>query len=258
MSVLLQEEKDGVVVLTLNRPEAMNSLSSELSLALQKEVKEIGDRRDIRAVIITGAGDRAFCAGADLKERRDLDADGKWQQRSRIWELNEAIWRLPQPVIAAIRGFCLGGGFELALYCDLRVAADNAVFSFPEMTLGAYPGAGAAVVLPRLIGRGRAKEIFFTARKVKADEALSLGIVEWVVPRDQIVTKAFEIANEIKKSSPLGVAGIKQMVNFGADLTFEEANALNDKLRRPLEATKDYLEGINAFFEKRPARYIGE
>jgi enoyl-CoA hydratase/carnithine racemase len=258
MSVLLQEEKDGVVVLTLNRPEAMNSLSSELSLALQKEVKEIGDRRDIRAVIITGAGDRAFCAGADLKERRDLDADGKWQQRSRIWELNEAIWRLPQPVIAAIHGFCLGGGFELALYCDLRIAADNAVFSFPEMTLGAYPGAGAAVVLPRLIGRGRAKEIFFTARKVKADEALSLGIVEWVVPRDQIVTKAFEIANEIKKSSPLGVAGIKQMVNFGADLTFEEANALNDKLRRPLEATKDYLEGINAFFEKRPARYIGE
>jgi enoyl-CoA hydratase/carnithine racemase len=258
MSILLQEEKDGVVVLTLNRPDAMNSLSSELSLALQKAVKEIGRRRDIRAVIITGAGDRAFCAGADLKERRDLDADGKWQQRSRIWELNEMIWRMPQPVIAAVHGFCLGGGFEVALYCDLRVAADNAVFSFPEMTLGAYPGAGAAVVLPRLIGRGRAKEIFFTARKLKADEALSLGIVEWVVPRDQIVSKAFEVANEIKKSSPLGVAGIKQMVNFGADLTFEEANALNDTLRRPLEGTKDYLEGITAFFEKRPARYIGE
>ena len=258
MSILLQEEKDGVAVLTMNRPEAMNSLSSELSLALQKAVKEIGGRRDIRAVIITGAGDRAFCAGADLKERRDLDAEGKWQQRSRIWELNEMIWRMPQPVIAAIHGFCLGGGFEVALYCDLRVAADNAVFSFPEMTLGAYPGAGAAVVLPRLIGRGRAKEIFFTARKVKAGEALSLGIVEWVVPRDQIVSKAFEVANEIKKSSPLGIAGIKQMVNFGADLTFEEANALNDKLRRPLEGTKDYLEGITAFFEKRPARYIGE
>jgi enoyl-CoA hydratase/carnithine racemase len=258
MRILLQEEKDGVVVLTLNRPDAMNSLSSELSVALQNAVKEIGQRRDIRAVIITGAGDRAFCAGADLKERRDLDAEGKWQQRSRIWELNEAIWRMPQPVIAAVHGFCLGGGFEVALYCDLRVAAENAVFSFPEMTLGAYPGAGAAVVLPRLIGRGRAKEIFFTARKVKADEALSLGIVEWVVPRDQIVSKAFEIADQIKKSSPLGVAGVKQMVNFGADLTFEEANALNDQLRRPLEGTKDYLEGITAFFEKRPARYIGE
>jgi enoyl-CoA hydratase/carnithine racemase len=258
MSVLLQEEKEGVVVLTLNRPEAMNALSSELSMALHQAVQAIGNRRDIRAVVITGAGDRAFCAGADLKERRDLDAEGKWQQRSRLWELNEAIWRMPQPVIAAIHGFCLGGGFELALYSDLRVAADNAVFSFPEMTLGAYPGAGAAVVLPRLIGRGRAKEIFFTARKVRADEALSLGIVEWVVPRAQIISKAFEIANQIKNSSPLGVAGIKQMVNFGADLKFEEANALNDQLRRPLEGTKDYLEGIAAFFEKRPARYIGE
>jgi enoyl-CoA hydratase/carnithine racemase len=113
-------------------------------------------------------------------------------------------------------------------------------------------------VLPRLIGRGRAKEIFFTARKVKAEEALSLGIVEWVVPRDQMISKAFEIADQIKKSSPLGLAGVKQMVNFGADLTFEEANALNDRLRRPLEGTKDYLEGITAFFEKRPARYIGE
>lgn len=258
MSILLQEEKDSIVVLTLNRPEAMNALSNELSVKLHAAIKDIGLRRDIRAVVITGAGDRAFCAGADLKERRDLDADEKWQQRSRIWELGEAIWRLPQPVIAAIHGFCLGGGFEIALYCDLRIAADNAVFSFPEMTLGAYPGAGAAVVLPRLIGRGRAKEIFFTARKVPADEALSLGIVEWVVPRDQIVSKALEIANKIKLSSPLGIAGVKQMVNFGSDLTFEEANALNDKLRRPLEGTKDYLEGITAFFEKRPARYIGE
>jgi enoyl-CoA hydratase/carnithine racemase len=126
------------------------------------------------------------------------------------------------------------------------------------MTLGAYPGAGAAVVLPRLIGRGRAKEIFFTARKVKADEALSLGIVEYVVPRAGILGKANEIAAEIKKSSPLGVAGVKQMVNFGTDLSFEQANALNDKLRRPLEATQDYLEGISAFFEKRPARFTGK
>lgn len=258
MSILLQEEKDGIVTLTLNRPDAMNALSSELSSALRQAIEGIGKRRDIRVVIITGAGDRAFCAGADLKERRGLNADEKWEQRTRGWEVNEAIWRLPQPVIAAIHGHCLGGGFELALYCDLRVAADNSIFSFPEMTLGAYPGAGAALVLPRLIGRGRAKEIFFTARKVKAEEALSLGIVEWVVPRNQIIGKAFEIAAEIKKSSPLGVAGIKQMVNFGTDLPFEQANALNDKLRRPLEATQDYLEGISAFFEKRPARFVGK
>jgi enoyl-CoA hydratase/carnithine racemase len=198
MSILLQNEKDGIATLTLNRPEAMNALSSELSSALRHAVEDIGKRREIRVVVITGAGERAFCAGADLKERRTLNADEKWQQRTRLWEVNEAIWRLPQPVIAAIHGHCLGGGFELALYCDLRIAADNSIFSFPEMTLGAYPGAGAAVVLPRLIGRGRAKEIFFTARKVKADEALALGIVEWVAPRDRIREKAYEIANEIK------------------------------------------------------------
>jgi enoyl-CoA hydratase/carnithine racemase len=258
LCILLQNERDGIATLTLNRPEAMNALSSELSSALRHAVEDIGKRREIRVVVITGAGERAFCAGADLKERRTLNADEKWQQRTRLWEVNEAIWRLPQPVIAAVHGHCLGGGFELALYCDLRIAADNSVFSFPEMTLGAYPGAGAAVVLPRLIGRGRAKEIFFTARKVKADEALALGIVEWIAPRARILEKAYEIANEIKKSSPQGVAGIKQMVNFGADLPFEEANALNDKLRRPLEGTRDYLEGITAFFEKRPARFTGE
>jgi enoyl-CoA hydratase/carnithine racemase len=165
---------------------------------------------------------------------------------------------MPQPVIAAIQGFCMGGGFELALYCDLRIAAENAIFSFPEMTLGAYPGAGAAVVLPRLIGRGRAKELFFTARRIAADEALALGIVEHVVANGTVLEKANQIAAEIKRSSPLGVAGIKQMVNFGSDLPFEQANALNDKLRRPLEATEDYLEGISAFFEKRPARFVGK
>jgi len=258
MSILLEDESDGVLTLTLNRPEAMNALSSELSSLLRRKIEEIGKRRDVRVVVITGAGDRAFCAGADLKERRGLDADQKWEQRTRGWEVNEAIWRMPQPVIAAIQGFCLGGGFELALYCDIRIAAANANFSFPEMTLGAYPGAGAAVVLPRLIGRGRAKELFFTARRVKADEALSLGIVEHVVPNGKALDKAYEIATEIKKSSPLGLAAVKQMVNFGSDLAFEQANALNDKLRRPLEGTEDYLEGISAFFEKRPARFVGK
>lgn len=257
MTILLEHESDDVITLTLNRPEAMNALSSELSSLLRKKIVEIGRRREIRVVVVAGAGDRSFCAGADLKERRGLDADQKWEQRTRGWEVNEAIWRMPQPVIAAIEGFCLGGGFELALYCDLRIAAENATFSFPEMTLGAYPGAGAAVVLPRLIGRGRAKELFFTARRIKADEAFSLGIVEHVVPNGKALEKAYQIAAEIKKSSPLGLAAIKQMVNFGSDLSFEQANALNDKLRRPLEATEDYLEGISAFFEKRPARFIG-
>lgn len=258
MSILLQEERDGVLLLTLNRPEALNALSNALAETLLGAVNGIRERRDIRAVIITGAGERAFCAGADLRERSGLSPDDKWAQRTRLWDVNQALWTLPQPVIAAVHGWCLGGGFELALFSDLRIATPEAVFSFPEMTLGAYPGAGAAIALPRLIGPGRAKDIFFTARRVPAEEALALGIVEWVVPRAELLTKAFELANRMKSCAPLGLAGVKQMVNLGADLEFDDAIALNEKLRRPLEATKDYEEGIRAFFEKRPAVFRGQ
>ena len=164
MPILLQEERDGVQLLTLNRPEALNALSTELALALLGALDAVRTRRDVRAVIITGAGDRAFSAGADLRERRGLDPDEKWAQSRRLWDVNQALWALPQAVIAAVHGWCLGGGFELALFSDLRIATPDAVFSFPEMTLGAYPGAGGAIVLPRLVGPARAKEIFFTAQ----------------------------------------------------------------------------------------------
>ena len=257
MSILLQEERDGVLLLTLNRPEALNALSNDLATTLLAAVEGVKTRREIRALIITGAGDRAFCAGADLRERSGLSPDEKWAQRTRLWNVNQALWTLPQPVIAGIDGWCLGGGFELALFSDLRVATPKAVFSFPEMTLGAYPGAGAAIALPRLIGLGRAKEIFFTARRVPAEEALALGIIEWVVPRAELLARAFALAEQMKSSSPLGIAGVKQMVNIGADLEFDNAIALNETLRRPLEATKDYEEGIRAFFEKRPAVFSG-
>jgi len=256
--ILLTEECDGIFLLTLNRPEAMNALSGELALQAKETLAKVAERRDLRVVIIAGAGDRAFCAGADLKERRDGDPDAKWAQRTLLWELNQTIYQLPQPAIAAVHGWCLGGGFELALYCDLRVAAEDTVFSFPEMSLGAFPGAGAAILLPRLIGRARAKEIFFTARRVNACEALEFGIVEYVVAKDQVMKKALEIAEQIKqKSSPGGAAGIKRMVNIGTDLGLEGAIALNEALRRPLEASQDYAEGIRAFFEKRVPHFRG-
>lgn len=257
MAILLKEERDGVLLLTLNRPEAMNSLSSALATEVAETLSAIAGRRELRAVIIAGAGERAFCAGADLKERRDLDPDAKWAQRTRLWDLNRIIFDLPQPVIAAVHGWCLGGGFELALFCDLRIASEDAVFSFPEMTLGAYPGAGAAIALPRLIGRARAKDIFFTARRVKAEEALALGIVEYVVARKELLDKAYAIAEQIKSCSPLGIAGIKRMVNIGTEMDFDGAVALNEKLRRPLEGSADYVEGISAFFEKRKPVFRG-
>lgn len=258
MSMLLEEERNDVLLLTLNRPEARNAISGQLAEMLAAKLESIADRRDLRAVIITGSGDRAFCAGADLKERRDMNPDQKWAQRTKLWRVNMLLWRAFQPVIAAVNGFCMGGGFEIALFSDFRIAVPEAIFSFPEMSLGAYPGAGGPIALPRLIGRARAKEILFSARRVTADEALDLGIIEDIAPREELLDRAFVLAESFKASSPLGVAGVKRMINLGADLTVDMAGDLNDAIRRPLEATKDYEEGIRAYFEKRKPVFRGE
>lgn len=259
MPILQKEERDGVSILTLNRPEILNAISKALGEALESALLDISRRRDIRVVIIKGAGGKAFSAGTDLKERRGLSPDEKWAQSTSLRRANEVIWTMPQPVIAAIEGWCLGGGFELICNCDLKIAAEDAVFAWPEMQLGAYPGGTAGVVFPRLIGRGRTKELFFTARRIKAQEALEYGIVERVVPKQRLLEAALELAEEIKvNSSPLGVGAVKRIINLGADMSLGDASALNDALRRPLEATKDYEEGIQAFFEKRRPVWKGE
>lgn len=258
MAVLLTEQRGAALVLTLNRPEAMNALSSELAQELLAAVESAGRRVEVRAIILCGAGDKAFCAGTDLKQRRDLTPDEKWAQSRMLWDLNQAIWNSPKAVIAAIGGWCLGGGFELALYCDLRIAAEDARFGWPEMTLGAYPGGGGAVMLPRIVGRSKAKELFFTARRIGAAEALALGLLERVVPRAQLLATALEYCREIESTSPLGLAAVKQAVNRGADLPLADAAALDQSLRRPLEATRDYEEGIRAHFEKRKPIFRGE
>jgi len=243
--ILLVEERGQIAILTLNRPQVQNAISKALAEKLEAAIRAIARRRDLRVVIITGAGDRAFSAGTDLKERRELDADGKWEQAGALRKANDAIWSLPKPVIAAIQGWCLGGGYEIALNCDIRIASKTAVFSWPEMQLG--------------VGRARAKELFFTARKVKAEEALELGIIERLTEPGEHLTTALAMAQEIiSNSSPLGAAAVKQMVNLGSEMSVAEAHVLNDLLRRPLEGTKDYEEGIRAFFEKRQPVWQGE
>lgn len=258
MTILLTEQKGSAMVLTLNRPEVMNALSSELALALLAAVQSADKNPAVRAIVLTGSGDKAFCAGTDLKQRRTLSADEKWAQSRTGWNLNQALLNSPKAVIAAIGGWCLGGGFELALYCDLRIAADDVRFGWPEMTLGAYPGSGAALMLPRIIGRAKAKELFFTARRIGAPEALALGLVERVVPRPQLLDTALAYVAEMESTSPLGLAAVKQAVNLGADLSLQEAAELDQRLRRPLEATRDYEEGIRAHFEKRKPVFRGE
>ena len=245
-------------VFTLNRPDALNAISGELAAQLLDAVAAAEADAGTRVVVVTGAGSKAFCAGADLKERRTMTADEKWAQAFALWRVNEAIWRSPKSFVAAVNGWCLGGGFELALYCDLRIASDKARFGFPEMTLGAFPGAGGAVVLPRLIGRAAARPFLYLARQVGAADALKLGILEQATSPDELMPAAIALANQIADStSPLGFANAKVLLNGGADLEFGAAAELNQSLRRPLEATADYEEGLRAHFEKRKPRFIG-
>lgn len=258
MPVLLTELRGSTMVLTMNRPEALNALSNELTGALLEAVRCASERRDVRSILITGGGSRAFSAGTDLKERRDFTADQKWAQAQALWDVNQAIWQSPKAVVAAVNGWCLGGGFVLSLYCDMRMAADDAIFSWPEMTLGAYPGSGTLVILPRIVGRAKAKEMLFTGRRIHAPEALSMGLVDRVVGKAQLLESALAWCREIENTSPLGLAAVKRSINEGADLPWREAAELDQKLRRPLEATRDYEEGIRAHFEKRKPEFRGE
>ena len=259
MTALLQQAQHGEVrVLTLNRPDAMNALSSALASELLAAVREAEADAATRAVVITGAGEKAFCAGADLKERRQMDADAKWAQSRTLWAVNEALWQSPKAFVAAVNGWALGGGFELALYCDVRIASGNARFGFPEMALGAFPGAGGAVALPRLVGRAAAARFFYRGHRADAAEALQLGIVEQVVPPAGLHEAAIAAARAIADAtSPLGFAAVKRVVNEGPALPFAEAVALDQAQRRPLEATQDYAEGMAAQAEKRKARFSG-
>lgn len=258
MAILQRAQHREIRLLTLNRPDAMNALTSELATSLLAAVREAEADAATRVVVITGAGDRAFCAGADLKERRQMSAEQKWAQSRTLWHVNEAIWNSPKAFVAAVNGWCLGGGFELALYCDARIASETARFGFPEMALGAFPGAGGAVALPRLIGRAAAARFFYRGHRAEALEALQMGIVEKVVAPGELLEAAMDTARAIADgTSPLGFAAVKRVINAGPSLPFEDAVALDQTQRRPLESTKDYLEGLAAQGEKRKPKFEG-
>ncbi len=258
MTILQQAQHGRIRLLTLNRPDAMNALTSELATILLSAVRDAESDASTRVVVITGAGDKAFCAGADLKERRQMSAEQKWAQSRTLWEVNEAIWNSPKAFIAAVNGWCLGGGFELALYCDARVASENARFGFPEMALGAFPGAGGAVALPRLIGRAAAARFFYRGHRAEPTEALQFGIVEQVVQPGALLKAALHAAHAIvEATSPLGFAAVKRVINEGPSLPFADAVALDQAQRRPLESTEDYAEGMAAQAERRKPKFQG-
>ena len=247
--------EEGIAVATLNRPDRYNALGARIVDELNAMIDEIEKDSEARALILTGAGDRAFCSGVDLKERREMDADGRWAHNRTLNEFAERLAKLQVPTIAAINGLALGGGFEITLACDFRIAAEHAEVGLPEVGIGIIPGAGGTQRLPRLIGPTRAKDLIFTARRIGAEEALEMGILSRVVPADQLMDAAEEIARGIAKNSPLALAYAKASIDIGMETSIEQGLRFETSAIRTTLASEDYREGLAAFAEKRPPEF---
>ena len=246
---------DGVALVTLDRPEALNALSFRLVAELADALEALDGDADVRAIVLTGAGSRAFAAGADIREMADgtpetLAAEGSFDR----WD---TVGRLRTPLIAAVRGFALGGGCELAMACDMIVAADTATFGQPEVKIGVIPGAGGTQRLVRAIGKAKAMELVLTGRSIDAREAERLGLVTQVVEPDQTVPAALELAGRIAALPPLAVRAAKEAIARADELPLSAGLAWERQAFLGLFATDDQKEGMAAFLEKRPARWTG-
>jgi methylglutaconyl-CoA hydratase len=257
-TILVNKMDNGVVMITLNRPEAANALSVQMLEELYDAILTCKYDRSVRCIVITGAGDKAFCAGADLKERAGMDQVQVRKTVSLIRENINSLELLPQPIIAAVNGVAFGGGTELALACDFRIASETAKLGLTETSLGIIPGAGGTQRLPRLVGKGRAKELIFTARRIDAKEALEIGLVEYSVPSENLLEKALEIAGQIVRNGPIAVAQAKFAIDKGFDVDLNTGLAIEQNAYEVTIPTKDRLEGLQAFKEKRSPNYIGE
>ena len=253
-----RSDRGAVAVLTLDRPDALNALSVEILAGLAEHLAAIRTDGGVRVVVITGAGEKAFSAGADLGMMRGASPENALATAERGHALFDAIVALPTPVIAAINGYCFGGGTELALACDIRLASETAQIGLPEVTLGIFPGWGGTQRLPRLVGYGRAIEIIATGRRVGADEAERIGLVNHVYSQAQLVEQAVAMGEEIASRAPIAVAAAKALIHaaHGSEMAAGLADERAEFAR--MFSTQDCREGMDAFFEKRPATFTGQ
>lgn len=254
----MPEPLEGVSVITLTRPEARNAIGRQLLRELVEAVNLLRQERTTRCVVLRSAVPGVFSSGADLKERATMTQAETIEFVGRLRRAMSEVQALPMPTIAAIDGFALGGGAELALAADVRVAGAGAVFAFPEAQLGIIPGAGGTQRLPRLVGASRAKELIFTARRIKANEAADLGLVDYVVDENRAYARALEIAADIAKSAPLSLRMAKAAINHGMEVDLGTGLQMEEAYYNQLVPTKDRLEGLKAFAEKRSPVYKGE
>ena len=248
------EKKDHIGILTIDRPEALNALNSTVITELEQVIGEVEGDGTLLGLILTGAG-RSFVAGADIGEQQPLDLDGgrKWGQRGSA--LMRRIEKLEMPTIAAVNGFALGGGCELALSCDIILASEKAKFGQPEVGLGITPGFSGTQRLPRRVGTARAKELIFSGRMVKADEAERMGLVNAICAPEELMDKAMEMAQSFARNAPIAVKYSKACIDRGMQMDIDDGIALENELFAMCFATADQKEGMKAFLEKRDAAF---
>jgi enoyl-CoA hydratase/carnithine racemase len=257
-TVLVSINSQGVAILKLNRPQAANSLSKQMLIQLQSAITECQSNPSVRSVILIGEGDKIFCAGADLKERIDMNETEVYAAVTLIRDTINQLESLAKPVIAAINGAAFGGGLEIALACDIRIAAQTAKLGLTETSLGIIPGAGGTQRLPRLIGIGRAKELIYTARRVEAEEALCIGLVEYVTPPEALLERALAIAEQIARNAPIAVSQAKIAIDHGWGKDIRTGLSIEQIAYEVTVPTKDRLEGLQAFREQRRPIFKGE
>lgn len=258
LEFITQERRESFTIVRLNRPDKFNALSREMIFTLTSIFTKIENEPDLRAVILTGVGDKAFCAGTDITELASLDEARAQEVSSRGQLLCNQIENCRVPVIAAVNGLATGGGCELALACHLRIATPAARFSLPETKLGVIPAYGGTQRLAREIGNGRALEMMLTGRTVNADEALQFGLVNQIAPPSELTAAATSLATEIAALAPLAMRACLEAVNRGTELSLEDGLALEAKLFASLFATDDVREGTSAFLEKRTPVFKGK
>ena len=250
------EHNDGITVMTISAPKSLNALNSTILKEMSDFIGSLDAKT--RVLIITGDGEKSFVAGADISEMAHLNEPQGFEFGRLGAQVFRRIETLPIPVIAAINGFALGGGCELAMSCDIRICSSNAKFGQPEVGLGIIPGFSGTYRLPKLIGQGYAKEMIYTGKVIRADEALRIGLVNAVYEQPELIEKAMEMARMMLKNAPVAIGLAKQSINEGYDLDADGAIALENKLFGKCFATRDQKEGMDAFLNKRKAEFLGE
>ena len=254
----LYETEDGIATITINRPKALNALNKQAVQEISSRLDEAEEDETVKVIVITGAGDKGFCVGLDLKSVKGISAVDGMNLSLRGQKLTKKIEELRKPVIAAINGYALGGGLEMAMSCDLRIASDNARMGQTELNVGLIPGWGGTQRLPRLVGRAMAKELIFTAKMIDAKTAKQLGLLNEVVPPDELKSAVKKFAAELITKPPVGLQLAKQLINSSIETDLTKGLVQEAQAFGVLASTEDFDEGVAAFIEKRKPKFKGK